>query len=252
MESEAPLATGTPIESALRELRDAIDQREAEHARRNSYRVLFSRAVLLFFLGIFLGLVILGRDFDLKVFRARLLSRIQIGAPLIVSDLRSALAQLIPLYRSEVGRSLATFSQNIEGAIGQEAARMGDALVPLTTGDLPALTRRSSDALAHDLLKEFGPELGNDPEKALALAKAIRAEQLRMGGAEATRAAVLDMSDSLKSLGTADPTAFRTPEMAALLTNAALDTTKEKILAGQVGFDAPPARPAASAAKGGL
>jgi hypothetical protein len=242
MEAEArSLSSDGSLEGGLRELRDAIELREAEHARRNANRVLFSRGVLLFFIGIFGGLLILGRGYDQDVYRDRLYQRLQAGAPSIIKQWRAALTELEPVYKLEISRTMVTFNENANTAIRAEADKTGENLMPVLVGDYLPLTEGANQELAAALLKRFGPELGNDPAKALEVARALRAEQLKvrrnnpaeLGGAFV---ALDEIRGTARALGAPDAQGLNNPEVAASMTATAMDTVKNELMSGEIGF----------------
>jgi hypothetical protein len=243
MESEpAAASVEGSVEAALRELRDAIEHREAEHARRNRNRVLFSRAVLLFCLGIFFGLLVLGRGFGTQLFKSRLSARVQAGAPLVLHKLRTELIGMAPSYKAEVARTFPAFSQSAMAATTSEGAHLKDAVDPVAMGDLVTLTDGADRAFAQLLLKEFGPELNQDPQKALTLARALRAQEIKGGSGAAARdwgepwVSVDDIANSLRRMGPPDPDAFHSDDVADAMQTAAMDLVKEKLVSGEFGL----------------
>jgi len=249
MEPEAPAPAGTALEVVLRNLRDAVELREAEHARRNRNRVLFSRAVILYSLGIVFGLVMLGRVFDPQVFKERLYARLQTDAPVILNHLRSTLTDLAPVYREEVVRSLPTFSESLGTAISTQAEHLIDATVPLATGEVSSATEPADLAFAQELLDKFGPELGQDRDKALTLARAFRAEELKGGRAAAAHElggsliTVGEISDALKGLGPPDKNFFQGSDAVDSLGTVAMELVKTRLMSGQLGLRGPGVNP---------
>jgi hypothetical protein len=242
MEAQGADASALLLETALRELRDAIELREAEHARRNRDRVLFARGVTLFFLGIILGLIVLGRVFDPGIFRDRLYEKVQADAPSVVRHLREGLGDLAELNRAEVNRTLPTFALTLEGAVKPEAARLRSVLQPLTAGDPAALTAVADQTFAVQLRDHFSAA-HLDEAHALALAHAIHVRILKDPAGPHDATMVLgDVGRTLRGLGPATPGAFQERETADALSNAALDVIRERMLAGELGLTAPDAK----------
>ena len=242
MESEAPASAGDSVEIVLRDLRDAVEFREAEHARRNRNRVLFSRGVTLYALGIVFGLILLGRVFDTQVFKERLYARLQGDAPVVLDRLRGVLNELAPVYRQEVARSLPGFSETVELTIAGEAGTLVGALGPLTTGDLSPACARADQVLAARLLNRFGPELHGDEQLALNLAKAFRAEELkgnRLSTAheiDVTLASLGEINTALHAPGPPEKEIFQESALVDSFGSTAIDLVKTALLEGEIGF----------------
>jgi hypothetical protein len=227
MEAQGADPSALPLETALRELRDAIELREAEHARRNRDRVLFSRGVTLFFLGIILGLVLLGRVFNLGIFRERVYEQIQADAPSVVRHLRDSLTELAGMNRTEVNRSLPVFAGTLASAVQTQADVLRPIVSPLAANDPAALLAAADRTFAQHLRERF-PEAHLDEAQARELQDP--------SGLHEARAALSEVSRSLHALGPSSATAFQDRETAEALSNASMETIREKMLAGELGL----------------
>lgn len=236
MEAQGAGQPALPLETALRELRDAIELREAEHARRNRDRVLFSRGVTLFFLGIIFGLILLGRVFNLDIFKERLYEHMQADAPSVVRHLRDALTELAGMNRIEVNRSLPTFAGTLDAAVQAQSGQLRGVLPALMSEDPAGVTAEADRAFAKQLRARFGDALPDDAH-ALALARLVHARELQSpSGPHEARRALQDLGRALRGFDPAPPGAFQERDIADALSNSALEIIREKMLAGELGL----------------
>jgi len=240
MESVPPVPTGTEgdLAAAFAELRKAIELREAEHERRGRNRALFTRGVLVLFLGILVAFWMMAKTFDADVFKSSLGEKLSADTPRLVGDVRSAVTSLVPVYQKEVERTYPAFIEHLATAITDESGKLAETLTPLAKGETGSFTAEADGAFAHALLGAF-PELKGDVGQARALATAIRAQQLLAAKTELQDdlpgpfATLLSIEKSLQGMGPPDKELMASGDFVDAMGNAALDLVKARLVSGE-------------------
>jgi hypothetical protein len=214
---------------ALRDLRDAVELREGEHARRNHYRILFSRAVFLYFLGVCFGLLILTRAFDVDEFRGRLLGKLRGDAPMLARKVSDAITALDGAYRQEALRSSGGFEQRVGESVGAEAAKFNPLLASVS---IDHALENADHALGEKILTLYGAELGHDPKRAIALAHSLHESSGLAKDFQQLSAATqsLAVHDSAR-----DGSDLHRTELVNAVHSHAMETAKSKLISGESG-----------------
>jgi len=241
-----PVSSGTPplnaeeeLAAAYKELHQALERREIEHARQGRNRTIFVRAVLLVFIGIVVGLFVMVKTFDSDVFTAELTNKITKDAPGVLRTAQDSFERLVPVYQSEVTKTFPSFSVALTDTASKEADKLGDALAPLAHGDPANYTGEADGELAKKLMERFGKDLHNDFGEARAVAGALRAQQILNSRTVLDNelagpfAALHDMELSLRGMGAPDKEIVTKGEGIEVLADAALDVVKTRLISGE-------------------
>ena len=245
-----PVSSGTPpsggsatapdgeLTAAFRELRSAVARREAEHARRDRNRAVFSRVVLVLILGILVGVYALVATFDPKVFQDSLREKVSHEAPSILRSAKTSVTSLLPTYQQVVAASWPAFTQSLSDKIAVESSKLADTITPVVRGDATIYTGEADGELAKHLASRFGKTFRNGSE-ARPVATALRSQEMLatqtvLDNELAGPFTVLrDMKTSLDGMGAPDKELMGKGDTTEALGNAALDVVKAKLTSGE-------------------